>query len=738
MTFKTREITVDLVNDVSIPNIRFSQGDENSAKLILNLTNQGQELDLSKAKAVRITFKKPDGKTVFQEDCQPINAMKGKYQIILKTQTLAAAGNVLGQVRIIEPDGKLDAEPFGFYVKKSFSGDEAIESTDQFPIIEQAIAAGKKLEGKDIDGIIAAGAKADTAIDQIGILSGNVVEAKDRLNIGVAKKTNRRPLISFIDDDGNIKVYTLLYELMKELKFKLTSCVITGTVGTSQNQVTEAQLKEMHDSGLLEITSHTHDHAYLTKLSETERYNNLKQSKKWLRARGYADDILVYPYGDMNEAVRNTSQKLFRAAVNIDDTTHKINYPALKTFALDRVYVDYGIDLAKQKIDEAIANNGWVIFGMHCHYPDFDINVVRQIVEYARLKGVEIVSVTEGLNAMGNIVEIGDSYEKGKPNTFVIDCDGVTYGNDSPQVVYRSGITNNSVPTDFPINKSTITTIGTTNTAGFPTGSGGVVITHLYGTEKSFPWTYQEWYPIASNDKYIRYWDRHTTAWSAWKNASIKFNTSGTNAYTNSSLITDFPAGEVTVTIINATGSNGFPNNKSGTLTTYRFSDAWARQEYKVHQSNDVYQRYINSSGVWSAWELINRMEYLGIDALTVNTLMSDNVIPSGKVSYTQIGSSGTTGFPVEFGGMLFTNKLYPSSGYQEFTPNASQTTKYIRRWNGSAWTEWLRVGGGTGTTAQRPNSAYVGYMYFDTTLGKAIWLKTTPSTWVDASGTTV
>jgi hypothetical protein len=39
------------------------------------------------------------------------------------------------------------------------------------------------------------------------------------------------------------------------------------------------------------------------------------------------------------------------------------------------------------------------------------------------------------------------------------------------------------------------------------------------------------------------------------------------------------------------------------------------------------------------------------------------------------------------------------------------------------------------GTTAARPTTAPVGFSYFDTTLGKAVWLKTTPSTWVDSAG---
>lgn len=46
-----------------------------------------------------------------------------------------------------------------------------------------------------------------------------------------------------------------------------------------------------------------------------------------------------------------------------------------------------------------------------------------------------------------------------------------------------------------------------------------------------------------------------------------------------------------------------------------------------------------------------------------------------------------------------------------------------------------------SGTTAQRPTTQmYVGKPYFDTTLGKPIWLKTPGASpvWVDATGTGV
>lgn len=46
----------------------------------------------------------------------------------------------------------------------------------------------------------------------------------------------------------------------------------------------------------------------------------------------------------------------------------------------------------------------------------------------------------------------------------------------------------------------------------------------------------------------------------------------------------------------------------------------------------------------------------------------------------------------------------------------------------------------GSGTSAERPTTiGEIGGMFFDTTLGKPIWIKTTdPLVWVDATGATV
>ena len=63
------------------------------------------------------------------------------------------------------------------------------------------------------------------------------------------------------------------------------------------------------------------------------------------------------------------------------------------------------------------------------------------------------------------------------------------------------------------------------------------------------------------------------------------------------------------------------------------------------------------------------------------------------------------------------------------------------------SWMQWIgkiRLYAGSlsesGTTAGRPTAnLWVGRMYFDTTLGQPIWLKTvSPADWVDATGASV
>ncbi|WP_438801244.1 BppU family phage baseplate upper protein [Bacillus wiedmannii] len=156
------------VKEEELKLIRFYQNDLNSAKLLINVTHDKVVTDFSSAISVQIAFLKPDCKRVFQ-DVQNVNQMQGKYYVVLSTQTLIAYGNVIAQLRFTFPNSKvIETCKFAFTVDESIMSDDAMKSTNEFPVIQKAIEAGKKLEGVDIDGIIAAGELAKGAVKKSG------------------------------------------------------------------------------------------------------------------------------------------------------------------------------------------------------------------------------------------------------------------------------------------------------------------------------------------------------------------------------------------------------------------------------------------------------------------------------------------------------------------------------------------------------------------------------------------
>ncbi len=203
---KIREITIDTmqhkdfnVKEEELKLIRFYQNDLNSAKLLINVTHDKVVTDFSSATSVQIAFLKPDCKRVFQ-DVQNVNQMQGKYYVVLSTQTLITYGNIIAQLRFTFPNNKvIETCKFAFTVDESIMSDEAMKSTNEFPVIQKAIEAGKKLEGVDIDGIIAAGAKADAALPKTGgTMTGNLTFQSDtEANIPFRTKTTNQEYVKF-------------------------------------------------------------------------------------------------------------------------------------------------------------------------------------------------------------------------------------------------------------------------------------------------------------------------------------------------------------------------------------------------------------------------------------------------------------------------------------------------------------------------------------------------------------
>lgn len=112
-------------------------------------------------------------------------------------------------------------------------------------------------------------------------------------------------------DDGYDDNYTELYPLLQKYQVKATVFVIASAVGGS-HKATEEQVREMSDSGLVSIQSHTYNHGYLDEMGyETQDYE-LGESQRYLtRLTGKIPKVLCYPTGRFNDVTVELAQKYY-------------------------------------------------------------------------------------------------------------------------------------------------------------------------------------------------------------------------------------------------------------------------------------------------------------------------------------------------------------------------------------------------------------------------------------------
>ena len=120
---------------------------------------------------------------------------------------------------------------------------------------------------------------------------------------------HRRPprksvLISI--DDGWKTAKTIAYPILKKYGFPAVLFVNTDNIREKQNpnSLTWEELRELKDSGLIEVQSHTVTHDDLTRISNEQLQKELKESKQRISSKlGITPIAVAYPFGLFN---RNT------------------------------------------------------------------------------------------------------------------------------------------------------------------------------------------------------------------------------------------------------------------------------------------------------------------------------------------------------------------------------------------------------------------------------------------------
>ncbi|QQO92806.1 tail fiber [Staphylococcus phage Madawaska] len=349
-------------------------------------------------------------------------------------------------------------------------------------------------------------------------------------NHNITSSGENRPLITFIDDDGRNELKTKWEPILKEKKNKLTIATVTKWI--DDKEPTVLQWDEIHDWNQkygVEFVSHTHEHKHAQQLTDEEVEDELRLSRDILKREGLTYNIIVQPFGENTDSVRRISRKYYRANIG---TKEGINTPPLDTFRINRITLGEPLyttfEQYKEKIDEAIINKGWIIFKSHSQYESFDenqLNIIRQIIDYAREQEMIEVNLEEGLDYIGNLIDTGD-YTRRSQNIdyYVMDRDGKVYSNFGEKNYYT--LKYNTVSIDTPVTEFTDRTTSTvaivsSNSQGFPNNSSGQLQTVK---SESMGLSYQLFMPNNSNSIYKRRWNTTTNNWTEFEDIKSSSN----------------------------------------------------------------------------------------------------------------------------------------------------------------------------------------------------------------------
>lgn len=427
----------------------------------------------------------------------------------------------------------------------------------------------------------------------------------------INRKKPKQPMITIVDDDGWLGVYTKLFELAKEFNVPITSSMITGRAmgfpGDTRNPNPKYynyhQVMEMRDSGLIEFISHSHSNINAIEATEEELRDDLKKSQSFLKKWGLNHRAIAFPGGNYNEKSLEVAKEFFDYGVGSGrfdvDGNKRIVKPPVNNYRLGRVPGDTDIKNITPYMDEAIENNGWIIITTHIDQYSSEEHI-RDIITTALSKGLKFVKLEEGIKVHGNIAQFGGSNMD--PET-TISSSGEIISNNLGRVIIDNSreITADTPLTYFTGNAITHSMIRISQAEGFPENKTGTLITHR-GHKTEEVWSYQEFIPLRETNKFIRRWDNSNKEWRNWEiEGGLLIN--DVNMITPDKPPSAFNVG-VTIDSVNMAGSDGFPSE--GIITTKKSLPSrfgrFAKQTLEVTGSYSEYKRYERKGDRWSDW----------------------------------------------------------------------------------------------------------------------------------------
>lgn len=116
-------------------------------------------------------------------------------------------------------------------------------------------------------------------------------------------------------DDGYVSNYKFAYPVLKKYNMKATIFILTGRMGAEGGEViyphfTWEQAKEMQQSGVIDIQSHSDLHPDMVQIDRGRAQLELRRSKYLIQKElGKPCEVFAYPYGLYNAELQVLAEK---------------------------------------------------------------------------------------------------------------------------------------------------------------------------------------------------------------------------------------------------------------------------------------------------------------------------------------------------------------------------------------------------------------------------------------------
>lgn len=518
----------------------------------------------------------------------------------------------------------------------------------------------------------------------------------------VALSKPPKTLVVFTFDDSPGTDWSVVRPILNARNVPGVFACISNSISKGTN-LTWAQLRTMAAEGH-EIADHSSTHAHL---NTADLEAEITASKARFLANGVDVKGFVYPYGENDANVRQVTRENYEWGIGTGSASFTQPF---HTFNMPRAGIGNTSVLANltARVDTAIANKELLTFIIHSGY---DLNeaaqgIFGQLIDYVKSKNVPVVTMTEALRQVGNLVDIGD-YPSGDHT--VVDGQGRLFSpNVASPVVFddpsqtRSA---NALPSDFAAGKLTISQISSAGDDSWPAGDAvGVVYTDRL--EMSYAaFTHQKYWAGS------RMWTRRAsteTAWGSWNEvgaanasyaggAQIASPKAGLNSFTADATPESFAPDRIHFSGTNRGTVDGWPATGVGVVMTYvphgGGGGAWHHQYYMNGTQTWVRQGANNTT--WKPWTLLSALTIRGLE--NSGTGKTHSSFPIGVSITPNFTPAVGSGSPTGTAGMLVTYKSNPSDnnlGYDWQEYHDYNTNTYYRRTADTAgvWQTWKKV----------------------------------------------